>query len=81
MKPNETPSPLPPKVPVNLPELDRAITLLGNRTKSELNAKPKRELEQLLGTYPSVPQAVQWKTALSKMRKERAAPTNTPNET
>jgi len=47
-------SDLPPKLPSTSEALQRAILLLGNRTKTELTDKSRRELEQLLGTYPSV---------------------------
>ena len=63
-------SSLPPKFPETLEELERAITLLGNRVKAELKTKARRELEQLLGAYPDVQQATDWKTELKRRRKE-----------
>lgn len=35
-----------------LKDIDRAILLHGNRCKSELRSKAKKELEDLIGEYP-----------------------------
>ena len=64
-------TPLPPKIPQSLADLDRAIMMLGNRTKSEFGPKPRRELEELLGAYPSQGEASAWKHALKSVRKEQ----------
>lgn len=63
---------LPPKVPTDLPTLDRLITLLGNRSKGPLGPKPKRLLEELAGVYPDPLTATRWKTALKEIRHELA---------
>jgi hypothetical protein len=49
--------------------LQRAILLLGNRTKSELGDKPKAELENLIGAYPTSEQAALWKQSLKQLAK------------
>jgi hypothetical protein len=46
-------SDLPPKLPRTSEALQRARLLLGNRTKTELTDKSRREREPLLATYPS----------------------------
>lgn len=86
-KPKATPktqgalAPLPPKIPEPLPELERAIMLLGSQAKVGLGPKAQLELAQLLGAEPSKKQAVIWKTALSQPRKERLlSTTGTPTE-
>ena len=65
-------SDLPPKLPSTSEALQRAILLLGNRTKRELTDKSRRELEQLLGTYPSAEQARAWKQRLKQLVKQRS---------
>jgi hypothetical protein len=45
---------LPPRLPQNSEELERVITLLGNRKQSELNTSARNELRELLGVYPTV---------------------------
>lgn len=74
----ETLAPLPPQVPQTLPELERAIMLLGSRTKVGLGPKAQQELDQLLGASPSQKQAVIWKTALSRLRREHIDGTTKP---
>jgi hypothetical protein len=66
-------SSLPPRVPTELALLDQAITLLGNRTKNPLTAKPKKQLVELIGAYPDVPTAARWKAELRQIRKELKA--------
>ena len=61
----------PPKIPKDLAQLERAILLLGNRSKAELTPKPRRELEELIGTYPTLDQAVGWKMTLRRLRKRQ----------
>ena len=65
-------SDLPPKLPSTSEALQRAILLLGNRTKTELTNKSRRELEQFLGTYPSAEQARAWKQRLKQLVKQRS---------
>lgn len=65
-------SDLPPKLPTTSEALQRAILLLGNRTKTELTDKSRRELEQFLGTYPSAEQARAWKQRLKQLVKQRS---------
>jgi hypothetical protein len=64
---------LPPKLPnTNTSEaLQRAVLLLGNRTKTELTDKSRRELEQLLEAYPSIEQASIWKKHLKQLSKQK----------
>lgn len=61
------------KIPQTLPELDRAIMLLGARAKVELNSGPKAEMEKLIGVCPNSRVAARWKAELTKLRKERIA--------
>lgn len=61
----------PPKIPTDLEQLERAINLLGNRIKSELQQKARGEIKSLLGVYPSVEEAEIWKQRLKALRKER----------
>ena len=68
------------KIPETLPELDRAIMLLGARTKVELKSGPKGELEKLIGTCPNSRVAARWKAELTKLRKERIAAAKPPTE-
>ncbi|MFP4338391.1 MAG: hypothetical protein ACLFQP_10720 [Halothece sp.] len=72
MSQSSTPSDLPPQIPGTPGGLQRAICLLGNRTKSDLNPKSRQELIQLLGTYPNVKQAQQWKQSLKQVTKGRS---------
>lgn len=62
---------IPPNIPKNLSELERAITLLGNRIKAELKEKSRQELKKLLGGYPNGSEAEIWKHYLKVLRKER----------
>ena len=71
--------PLPPKIPQDLTELTRAITLLGNRTKSALTNKSQQELIQLIDYYPDQQEAALWKRELAQMRKARTAPPPQPD--
>jgi hypothetical protein len=80
-KQDSTPRQL-PKIPQTLADLDRAIMLLGNRTKVELKSVPRKELEQLIGDYPNLRVAARWKAELTQLRKERmAASKPSPEET
>jgi hypothetical protein len=59
---------LPPKLPGTAEALQRAILLLGNRTKSQLGDKSRGELENLIGAYPtSSEQAALWKKTLKQL--------------
>jgi hypothetical protein len=62
---------LPPKLPGTSEALQRVILLLGNRTKSELGDKPKAELENLIGAYPTSEQAALWKQTLKQLARRK----------
>lgn len=57
---------LPPRLPQTKRELDRCIILLGNRKQVELNTHARRELESLIGVYPTVREAALWKRVLRR---------------
>jgi len=57
---------LPPRLPQNSRELNRSIILLGNRKQVELNTDARRELEGLIGVYPTVREAALWKRVLRR---------------
>lgn len=63
-------APLPPRLPVNERELDRAIILLGNRKQAELNTRCRQELELLIGAYPTKGEAALWKRVLRRAYRE-----------
>jgi hypothetical protein len=58
---------LPPRLPQNRQELDRSIILLGNRKQNELSAEARRELEILIGVYPTLKEAAIWKRELRRV--------------
>lgn len=60
---------LPPLIPGTPEGLQRAIVLLGSRVKGDLTTKPKRELVELIGTYPTPEQAAIWKSQLKQLSK------------
>lgn len=62
---------LPLKLPSTNESLQRLICLLGNRTKGELGAKARQELESLIGIYPTVEQATLWKHNLKQLVKDQ----------
>lgn len=62
---------LPPVIPGTAEGLQRAIVLLGSRAKGELTNKPKGELMELIGAYPTPEQAVVWKSQLKQLTKEK----------
>jgi F0F1-type ATP synthase beta subunit len=62
---NEKTTSLPNKIPVGKEQLERAINLLGDRVKSDLQTKARQELVELVGAYPSIEQAAIWKNNLS----------------
>jgi hypothetical protein len=47
--------------------------LLGERKKTELNERPRDELLQLLGVYPTVKEAAFWKRVLRRACQGMAA--------
>ncbi len=57
---------LPPRLPRNDEELKRSIILLGNRKQTELKSYARRELESLIGVYPTLKEAVLWKRVLRR---------------
>lgn len=62
---------IPPKVPEQLPQLDRAVMLLASLTKGNLKPRYRLELVQLVGREPkNAEQAAAWKAALKALRKE-----------
>ena len=66
---------MPPQLPLDDHQFERAIMLLGALTKGNaLTDKTAAELEGILGVIPSRKVAVFWKTELKKLRKEHAAP-------
>ena len=61
---------IPPKIPGNLQDFDRALMLLGNRSQGrDLKESRKRELKRLIGLYPSPLRAATYKHHLKKLRK------------
>jgi hypothetical protein len=61
---------LPPRLPQNDEELNKVITLLGNRKRVELNARARHELERLIGVYPTAKEASAWKRVLRRVYQE-----------
>lgn len=60
---------MPPHVPPTRVALDRAIVLLGARSKGEdLRSGKLTELVGLLGRYPDPATALCWKSVLKKLR-------------
>lgn len=69
-QPNNTPR-MPPLVPPTRVALDRAIILLGARSKGEeLRSSKVQEIVGLLGRYPDPVTAMSWKTELKKLRED-----------
>ena len=62
---------LPPQIPQFEEKLERAICLLGSRTKVELSSKSAQELVALMGRYPNPQEAVLWKQYLKQMIKSK----------
>ena len=58
---------LPPQIPQSKDELERAISLLGNRIQANLKSTPAQELVKLIGRYPSLEEATVWKQSLKQM--------------
>ncbi len=63
--------PLPPQIPQSSKDVERAICLLGSRTKVELSGKPQQELIALVGRYPNPQEAATWKQHLKQMVKSK----------
>jgi hypothetical protein len=61
---------LSPRLPQSSEELERVITLLGNRKQAELNPLARNELQKLLGVYPSVKEASFLKRVLRQVCQE-----------
>jgi hypothetical protein len=65
---------LPPRVPEELAELDRALQLLGAVCQAgRLKEKHRIELETLLGCPVTQPLAVHWKKHFKEIRRELVA--------
>ncbi len=62
---------LPPQIPQSKGELERAISLLGNRIQAELKSTPAQELVELIGRYPSPEEATVWKQSLKQMTRPK----------
>ena len=62
---------LPPQIPQSEEKLERAICLLGSRTKVELSSKSALELVTLMGRYPNPQEAAFWKQYLKQMLKSK----------
>jgi hypothetical protein len=61
---------LPPRLPQSEEDLKRAIILLGNRKQVELTTDARRQLESLIGVYPTIKEAALWKRVLRRACKE-----------
>jgi hypothetical protein len=53
-------------LPQNEEDLKRAIILLGNRKQVELKTDARRQLESLIGVYPTIKEAALWKRVLRR---------------
>ena len=62
---------LPPQIPQSKDELERAVSLLGNRIQADLRSKRAQELAALLGRYPSPEEATVWKQSLKQMTRPK----------
>ncbi len=62
--------PLLPQIPQSEKKLERAICLLGSRTKVELSSKSAQELIALMGRYPDPQEAAVWKQHLKQTLKK-----------
>ena len=59
----------PPVIPTDVPDLERAMMLLGQRAKGQdLKAKAQAQLRELIGAYPKAETAAVWKTLLKQVR-------------
>jgi hypothetical protein len=57
---------LPPRLPQSEEDLKRAIILRGNRKQVELTTDARRQLESLIGVYPTIKEAALWKRVLRR---------------
>ena len=64
----------PPRVPQTAKELNRAILLLGFRSRCDLQPGARDELRALVGSYPLPETAALWKATLREIRKARPKP-------
>ncbi|MBX7222608.1 MAG: hypothetical protein K1Y36_21860 [Blastocatellia bacterium] len=64
----------PPRVPATGKELNRAILLLGFRSRCDLQPGARDELRALVGSYPLPETAALWKATLREIRKARPKP-------
>lgn len=65
---------LPPRVPEELPELDRALQLLGALCQAgRLKEARRNELEDLLGGRVTQQLAAHWRKHLAEIRRDLAA--------
>jgi len=65
---------LPPRVPSDLPAIDRLVMLLGSRSMGvAMSQRVRAELEALCGAYPDPSTAARWKKHLREIRAELAA--------
>ena len=62
---------MPIKIPADPSHIQRAITLLDNRTKADIHTKARQELIELVGSYPSIEQASIWKSSLKLLLKSK----------
>ncbi len=62
---------LPPQIPQSKDELERAVSLLGNRIHAELKSKPAQELVTLIGRYPNPEEAIVWKQSLKQLTRPK----------
>ena len=60
----------PPRVPQTAKELNRAILLLGFRSRCDLQPGARDELRALVGSYPQPETAAVWKATLKQIRKQ-----------
>ncbi|MBX7223368.1 MAG: hypothetical protein K1Y36_25875 [Blastocatellia bacterium] len=63
----------PPRVPQTAKELNRAILLLGFRSRCDLQPGARDELRALVGSYPLPETAALWKATLKQIRKQNQA--------
>ncbi len=63
----------PPRVPDTMPDLDRAIVLLGEAAKQRLGHKTAEELRRLIGATPDRDTGAAWKKHLKALRADLIA--------
>jgi len=68
---------LPPRVPPELPEMDRLVMLLGSRSQGvSMSQRVRAEPTALCGAYPDPSTAARWKKHLREIRAELVAETD-----